>query len=362
MVVTVYAIAKDEEKFALRWYESMKEADHVVVLDTGSADRTAQLLLAAGATVSVKKIVPWRFDTARNESMKLIPEDTEICVCTDLDEVFEAGWREKLEKGWTAGTRRARYRYVWSHVGDNGERPGVEFFIEKAHARTGFRWKNAVHEVLTADDPCPAATIAGVTLHHYPDPQKSRAEYLPLLELAVNEDPDNDRNVHYLGREYMFRGRYDEAITTLTRHLAMPAATWADERAASMRYIARCYSAKGKPAEAERWLLRAVAEAPHLREPYMDYARLLYSREDWRGTAWVIGRALAITERPANYISEPDAWGPLPYDLLSIALYHLGDYDGAINAVDRAMQLYAGSDLRRLKANKSLYLSAKPRP
>ena len=29
--------------------------------------------------------------------MELIPDDADICVCTDLDEVFESGWREKLE-------------------------------------------------------------------------------------------------------------------------------------------------------------------------------------------------------------------------------------------------------------------------
>ena len=37
MKITVYAISKNEEKFAARWVESMAEADHICVLDTGSA-------------------------------------------------------------------------------------------------------------------------------------------------------------------------------------------------------------------------------------------------------------------------------------------------------------------------------------
>ena len=79
----------------------------------------------------------------------------------------------------------------------------------------------------------------------------------------------------------MFRGEWQKAIETLARHLTLPSAVWADERCASMRYIARCLRALEQDDSAERWLHRAVAEAPHLREPYMDYAQLLYTQERW---------------------------------------------------------------------------------
>ena len=42
--VCVYAIAKNEEKFVKKWYESMKEADKIYVLDTGSTDKTFETL------------------------------------------------------------------------------------------------------------------------------------------------------------------------------------------------------------------------------------------------------------------------------------------------------------------------------
>ena len=146
MIVTVYAISKNEEKFVSRWAKSMREADYVVVLDTGSVDGTVEALRKEGVTVKSAEIVPWRFDKARNESLKLVPPETDVCVCTDLDEVFEEGWREKLEKSWTQNTKQGRYRYVWSHL-DSGE-AGVEFYIEKMHVLKGFRWVNPVHEIL----------------------------------------------------------------------------------------------------------------------------------------------------------------------------------------------------------------------
>lgn len=39
----------------------------------------------------------------------------------------------------------------------------------------------------------------------------------------------------------MYYGKLNEAIDTLIYHLSLKSATWKDERAASMRFIARCY-------------------------------------------------------------------------------------------------------------------------
>ena len=42
--VTVYAICKNEANNINKWYNSMKEADEIVVLDTGSTDESISIL------------------------------------------------------------------------------------------------------------------------------------------------------------------------------------------------------------------------------------------------------------------------------------------------------------------------------
>ena len=350
MKIVVYAICKNEEQFVDRWMDSMSEADEIVVLDTGSSDDTVQRLRDRGARVEVEVISPWRFDAARNRSMDLVPEDADICVCTDLDEVFHPGWRALLEASWQPGDSQAVYRYTWSFNPDGSE--GVVFWYEKIHARRGWRWTHPVHEVLTwtgEGRPGRKVTVEGIQLDHRPDPAKSRAQYLPLLELSVEEDPEDDRNVHYLGREYMYRGRWDDCIRTLERHLAMPSATWADERAASMRYIARSWAMKGKRQLARDWYLRAIAQAPHLREPYMDLALLLYEDGQWEGVLYFTGCALAITRRPRTYICEAAPWGSLPHDLRAIAFYQTGRPEQALSEAREALALEPGTP--RLQGN-----------
>lgn len=350
MKVCVYAICKNEEQFVRRWMDSMGEADQIVVLDTGSTDQTAELLRERGAQVTREEIAPWRFDTARNRSLELVPQDVDICVCTDLDEVFHPGWRKALEAAWRPGTGQARYRYTWSFNPDGSE--GVVFWYEKIHARRGYRWVHPVHEVLEwggEGEPGPFVRVEGVQLDHHPDPNKSRAQYLELLELSVREAPENDRNLHYLGREYLFRGRWEDCIRTLKAHLDLPSATWRDERAASMRYLGCAYEQLGETEEAESWYLRAIAEAPHLREPWVDLAMLCYRREDWEGVRWLTGRALAMEKRPETYICQAQAWGSLPWDLRALALYHTGEMEQALAAARKALELEPGNP--RLRDN-----------
>ena len=203
-------------------------------------------------------------------------------------------------------------------------------------------------------------TAENIQLDHHPDPAKSRSQYLPLLELSVREEPGDDRNVHYLGREYMYRGRWDDCIRTLKGHLAMPTALWRDERAASMRYIAKSYWEKGEAAQARDWYLRAITEAPHLREPYTDLALMLCQQEEWEGVLYFTACALAITVRPRSYICEAAAWGSLPHDLRAMAFYHTGAFREAAEEAGRALELEPGNE--RLRGNLELMKQAANKP
>lgn len=347
--ICVYAICKNEEKFVDRWMDAVGEADIVVVSDTGSTDCTVKKLKKRGAMVYTDITIPWRFDVARNKAMDHIPEDVDICVSNDLDEIFEPGWRKKLEAAWQPQYTRARYLFTWSYHEDGS--PNKQFAMEKAHKRYGFRWVHPVHEVLEYSGNIPDRTVwvPGMVLNHYPDHSKPRSQYLPLLELSVQENPDDDRATFWLGREYMFYGMYDQCITTLKRHLTLPRAVWDEERSASMQYIAKCYQKKGDNHQARQWLLRAVAECPRVREPYLRLALLAYLENDWPLTYLMVEKALGITEKSGSYLHDPVAWGYSLYDLGAICCYRLALYEKALLYAETACGM--APDDKRLKKN-----------
>lgn len=349
--VCVYAICKNEEKFIERWVKSMSEADNIYVLDTGSTDNSVQKLRDLGVLIKSKKIEPWRFDTARNESLRMVPSDTDICVCTDLDEVLESGWREKLEQLWDQNITRLRYNYNWSF--DEYNKPAVNFYTDKIHKRNDYKWTHPVHEVLTytGQKHEKFVTTDKITLNHYPDLEKSRSSYLPLLELSVKEDPNDDRNMHYLGREYMYYGMFNECIDTLIKHLSLKTATWKDERSASMRFIARSYQELNRFEEARMWLDKAIIETPYLREPYVERAILEYKKNNWDDVTKYCNEALKIVNHEKNYINEKFCWDHTIFDLLSISNFYQNNLYDALKYSNKAMEL-APNNKRLIENNK----------
>lgn len=351
--IAVYAIAKNESQFVDRWVESMKEADAIYVLDTGSTDDTIQKLESHGVIVKQETITPWRFDVARNKSLELVPEDVDVCVCTDLDEVLESGWREKIENTWN-NANRMRYTYNWSL--DEQNKPQVTFLYEKIHDRLHYRWIYPVHEVLeiTIDNEH-VVTNTDIVLNHYPDHTKSRSSYLPLLELSIQENPDNDRNLHYLGREYMYYGRWNEAIDTLIKHINLPTSTWNEEKSASMRFMARCYEQLNRLEEAHYWLNRAIEISPYQREGYVEMALLEYKNHEFFAVITNCLKAKTILKNEMIYINEPFCWDSTIDDLLSISYYNLGMKDLAIYHINKALEINPNNT--RLQKNKEIFES-----
>jgi len=335
MKIAVYTCSLNEESNVEQWAASSKDADYRLVMDTGSTDKTVPSLIDHNVAVGHLSIRPWRFDDARNATLHLLPNDIDVAIQLDMDERLTPNWRHALELAWKPGTTRLHYKYIWSWSSDG--RPDRTFYSDKISGRHTHRWKNPVHEVLVPTIPEHLSTCTEVLIEHHPDNDKSRAFYLPLLEQSVKEDPLNDRNSHYLGRQYFYEKQYDNAINEFRRHLMLPTATWPCERCASLRYGAQCYEQLGNLAAAHNWYVLATLEDLQSREALVDTAKFLLNQQDYQGTLYYANKALMILSDQSTYINERYALEEGPYDLASIALFHLGQLQEAHKAVHQAL-------------------------
>jgi len=297
--VAVYAICRDEARHAARFMASMREADGIFILDTGSRDGSPRILRDLGATVEEAVITPWRFDTARNRALAMVPSGFDICVCCDLDEVFDPGWRQKLEAAWTADTTRLAYPFYYAP-------DGSFFYRSLIHRRRGYIWVWPIHEALMPLIPEQVTRCDALRLYHRPDPEKSRVQYLPMLEQAAAQNPGDARMLRYLGREYYRSGQFEKAIDALSRHTAVE--PWDAERAASFRERARCHWHLGNPTEAEADYRRSIKACPTMREGYIELAQLLVPQQRKAEAAALLDRALAISAPHPTYFNEGWAW------------------------------------------------------
>lgn len=331
MKLGVYAIALNEESYVERWMDALiaelLPGDTITVCDTGSTDNTLREFRRlsyqrSGVNIHSISVKPWRFDTARSAALALVPADMDMVWSLDLDEFPQPGWRKAIEDAYNGAVEtgaepaRIRYKFIWSFLDDGS--PGYQFWADKLHARHGFTWKGIAHEWLTADkdfhpgDGNYAAHIFTdeVVVHHHQDKAKERNDRdMSLMEKALAEQPDNHRMQYYYGRQLYFNQRYDEARVWLQKALDNPNNRWADERSQAMIYI--CWSRGGW-----EWLLKAIAEAPHRREPWY---RLACWERDIGSYHLALGYAKQALSLPPimTYIEDPIVQGDGPAKLVA---------------------------------------------
>lgn len=347
MKLAVYAIAKNEAKHAARWFKSVEGADAIYVLDTGSTDGTQQILQDLGVTVRNMVFDPFRFDTARNASLNLIDQDIDYCMFIDLDETMPEGSIAKIKEAIADGQYDSYgVRLVFSF--DEQRNPVVSYTREAIHRRQGFYWKYPVHELLANYEPEYKFKEINVDVYHEPDATKSRSSYLALLETAVEENPDDARQVQYLGREHMYLGNYLDAIMLLRRHIQME--THGPFRAESATYISRCYQAMNGSLEeamdeAESWLLRAISEFNSAREAYCELAHLYFDCGAYECAIGMLRSALRIEEPPkVMMIHTAMYYGEWPWHMLAACYQALGNNAAAREHITYAMRIASRID------------------
>lgn len=344
--VAVYTIALNEEKHVERWYESCKDADYLLIADTGSTDNTVELARSLGINVYQISVKPFRFDDARNASLALLPADLDYCIALDMDEELAPGWREALEK-IDPSIDRPSYRRIEAFNADGS--PNLEFNGFKVHRRQGIRWHYPIHEVPHWYDESREETkgyIDGFEIHHRQDKTKSRAQYLEMLELAVKENPDS-RNLYYLGREYFYYKRFEDSAKTLKQYLEI--AIFPEERSSACRTLASC-----EPSKAEEWLLQGIDEH-YNRESVLALGHHYYQTKQWAECLLISKKALEITERPMGFLSENWAWGHMAHDLIAVSSWQLGDFKTALEHGLEAGRI--SPDDERLQSNIQFYRS-----
>lgn len=334
--IAVCFITKNEDELLKRALASAVEADEIHVGDTASSEATKQVCDEYFAYHHNITVAPFRFDDARNATLAVVPNDIDVCVWLDSDEVLAEGWREEIEAKWTKDTTVMRYMYDWSK--------GVRFHQSKIHARKGYRWVSPCHETLTYYDSGKEVWAATdkFLMYHHPDDSKSRRNYLSLLHMGYKEAPHIPRNVLYFGRELFFSTLWypdepkfkEQATKVLYEFLGMENGYLA-ERVYAYRLLGRL----NQDTEAFSLALDENSKLPQPhRCPYIWYAHYLYSAKLYELAQRALRDALKIKDRTTDYMVDPNSWSGYPHHLLSWCMWHLGDKMSAVNWAEMALR------------------------
>ena len=128
--IASYSICKNEIKYLDNFLEKLKDADYICILDTGSTDGTWEKLqkyAKQNSKIILKQKVfeNFRFDEARNESLKLVPNDVDICIVTDFDEEWQENWYTYIQNNWKDSDSIWDIRWINLEGSGNGGKKNI---------------------------------------------------------------------------------------------------------------------------------------------------------------------------------------------------------------------------------------------
>lgn len=360
--ICVYAICKNESKFIDRWVHSLQgEADYVVVLDTGSTDDSVKKLKFYSPFVKVEqfdyfsKLSYFRFDKARNDSLKLVPYDVDICVVLDLDQVPRKGWSNIIRNRFKEGYSEI-YGDIIDHDKDNNELN--RWKSRNVHPNSPYWiWNKVIHEGLEyyGKDKYKGIYDSKFIIDHYPDPDKDRSLYKELLYYSCKEYPKDPYYGIYLGIELSRRYSPEEATEAFRRCLRECDFTDNDD----IRYQTYINLAMftNNTNEALESLIEAETFADikgiKTRRLYKVFADIYEKIDDIDNAINSLLKALQIQSNSNDWKEDQRNFSGYIEDRLSLFYYFKKDYLNAIKYCEKALSF--DKDNERIRNNLEVF-------
>jgi len=217
ITLSIAMMMRNEEKHLGRCLESIKDiADEIVIVDTGSADKSIKIAESYGAKVYIH---PWKndFSLHRNQSIGYSTGDWVLQI--DADEEL-TGDKEGLKK--TLARLSPEYNGVSIRLRDVCQESGTQFNASRIFRNGKIKYRRAVHNVPVYEgaEKYGAVLYNDVTIiHHGSHYQISKKESKKktkrtgtLLLKALLKDPEDYELLFYLMQFYGTVENYKKAV------------------------------------------------------------------------------------------------------------------------------------------------------
>ncbi len=353
--LTLCMIVRNEEEQIERCLQSAKDAvDDIVIVDTGSTDRTVEICTRFGARIYHH---PWQdsFSKARNQALKYVK--TEWALQLDADEEIDPADISLLRKSLCEREYNSICVPIFNYLPE-----GIvsKFYYRRLYRSRMAHYEGRVHNQIVVPG---AVSIRDIRIYHHGynlSPEKMAAKYARTEKLLLEQIADDPSNIFYrfnLVRIYRNKNEYARAISEGLSALKMPNAY---ERIGYYLMIVNdvCHSmllAQRAP-EVFPLCLRALKIDPQNMDLLFAMAGAYVSIGDYKNAILYYRKWLRAKQKtdgkPIDLAMSVDT-----YSLDTIVLENIGKsykymrhYDNAIKYFEKAIKI----DRKRLEAYKAL--------
>ena len=283
MKLSIFSVVKNEEEMFEDALKSMEGADEIIVVDTGSTDKTIDI--AKKYTDKIYTDYKWNDDFAEAKNYALSKCTGDWIIGLDADCRFEAGAVQKMRKMIKDAQEGDRALNVKL-------KPNT-FDTEKYHLlpklfrnAPDIKYAGKVHEYVTNVQGMGNGDVTICYLYS-PNHKKDPDRNMRILTKLVVDEPTCARWKFYLAREYFDKKDYVKCIWWFNEYLKL--ATWVAEIAEAYIMLAKSYWYLNMGDDARMMCMHAIRFNPDFKEAFMFMGDMHYSprKEMWHNLASV---------------------------------------------------------------------------
>ncbi|MEC0232526.1 glycosyltransferase family 2 protein [Paenibacillus alba] len=322
ITISLCMIVKNEEQSLARCLQSVKDiADEIIIVDTGSTDRTKETA-AAFTDFIYDKVWNDHFGEARNYAFSKATQ--EYILWLDADDELEEEDRAKfiaLKQTLDASVDSVMMHY---HLGLDADNKVITSLKRNRLVRRacGFRWEGPVHEVLLVSGNIIHADIA---ITHKKDKPYTDRNLRIYRQRAAAEEEFTPRDLYYFANELRDHSCDEEAVDYYERFLRTKRG-WSEDCFAACLKMGDCYGRLNQRTLQMRALFRTLLYGKPRAEMCCRVGALFLEDNrveiavHWFHTATTLGEPLGYSG-----VVDHSAWTWLPHLQLCLCYDRLGN-------------------------------------
>lgn len=222
IMLSVCMIAKNEERSLPACLASLQALGaELIVVDTGSADATPQIVTRYGGRLVPFDFTVVDFAAARNRAIEEARNPWILML--DADETLDSAAAPLIGQLVGAG-KNAGYFIERHNYGPGPAGPLKDYVVRLFPNRPGYRYRGRVHETIDASILAGGGQLhkTNIRIDHSfsPDPEARRRKnhwYIDVLKEEIAADPGDHTRLDFLATEYHQLEMFDEAAEVAER-------------------------------------------------------------------------------------------------------------------------------------------------
>ena len=290
MKLSVCMIVKNEEEVLKRCLDCVKQfADEIIIVDTGSNDKTKEI--AQKYTNKVYDFV-WvdDFSSARNFSFS--KATSPYVMWLDADDIIDGENIKKINllKQNLGSQDVVMLKYCMGFDSDNN--PTFSYYRERIFKmQKGVLWQGFVHECIAPFGKIERHDI--VVVHNKIAPSNPKRNLNLYRKHLKDGAVFNAREQYYFSKEYFYNGYYKTCIKNLKKYLKMNNKFYPNFLD-SVLHLAKCYKMLGQYNKALDILLNFIKENPPNSEIICEIAEIYLKQNNLQNAIFFYESALNI--------------------------------------------------------------------